>query len=73
MRVDDGPWRPARLSGALSGDAWAQWLVDWDATPGDRRLQVRAVDGTGEVQTAEDAPPAPSGATGHHTVRVTVG
>jgi DMSO/TMAO reductase YedYZ molybdopterin-dependent catalytic subunit len=72
VRVDDGPWRPARLSGALSGDAWAQWLVDWDATPGDRRLQVRAVDGTGEVQTAEDAPPAPSGATGHHTVRVTV-
>jgi hypothetical protein len=25
------------------------------------------------VQTAEIAPPAPSGATGHHTVRVEVG
>jgi DMSO/TMAO reductase YedYZ molybdopterin-dependent catalytic subunit len=72
VRIDDGPWEAARLSGALSADAWVQWLYDWDATPGEHRLQVRAVDGTGEVQTGKEAPPAPSGATGYHTVSVEV-
>jgi DMSO/TMAO reductase YedYZ molybdopterin-dependent catalytic subunit len=73
VRIDDEAWRPARLSGELSDSAWVQWVLDWEATAGSHRLQVRATDGTGETQTAETAPPAPSGATGWHTVRVTVG
>jgi len=72
VRVDDGPWREARLSGTLSDHAWVQWTDTWDARPGTHRLQVRATDGDGNVQTAEPAPPAPSGATGHHTIRVEV-
>jgi DMSO/TMAO reductase YedYZ molybdopterin-dependent catalytic subunit len=72
VRIDDGPWQPTRLSGALSGDTWVQWLHTWDATPGRHRLEVRATDGTGEIQTADVAPPAPSGATGHHTISVEV-
>jgi DMSO/TMAO reductase YedYZ molybdopterin-dependent catalytic subunit len=72
VRVDDDPWQPARLSGELSENTWVQWLHTWDATPGAHRLQVRATDGDGNVQTAELAPPAPSGATGHHTIRVEV-
>jgi DMSO/TMAO reductase YedYZ molybdopterin-dependent catalytic subunit len=72
VRVDDDPWQPARLSGALSENTWVQWVYDWDATPGAHRLQVRATDGDGNTQTAELAPPAPSGATGYHAIRVEV-
>jgi DMSO/TMAO reductase YedYZ molybdopterin-dependent catalytic subunit len=72
VRVDDGPWQSARLSGALSEHTWVQWTHPWDATPGAHRLQVRATDGDGHTQTAELAPPAPSGATGYHTIRVEV-
>jgi DMSO/TMAO reductase YedYZ molybdopterin-dependent catalytic subunit len=72
VRVDDGPWQPARLSGALSANTWVQWLLSWDATPGRHQIEVRATDGTGETQTAEAAPPAPSGATGHDTISVEV-
>jgi DMSO/TMAO reductase YedYZ molybdopterin-dependent catalytic subunit len=72
VRVDDGPWQSARLSGALSEHTWVQWTHTWDATPGVHRLQVRATDGYGHTQTAELAPPAPSGATGYHTIRVEV-
>lgn len=72
VRVDDGPWQSARLSGALSEHTWVQWTHVWDAMPGAHRLQVRATDGEGQTQTAELAPPAPSGATGYHTIRVEV-
>jgi DMSO/TMAO reductase YedYZ molybdopterin-dependent catalytic subunit len=72
VRVDDEDWRPARLSGVLSENTWVQWVFEWDASPGSHELRVRATDGTGEVQTAERTPPAPSGATGRHAVRVEV-
>ncbi|MGB3410730.1 MAG: molybdopterin-dependent oxidoreductase [Microthrixaceae bacterium] len=72
VRVDDGPWNEARLAEVVNDDTWRQWLWTWDAKPGDRTLQVRAFDGEGTPQTAELAPPAPSGATGYHTVDLTV-
>ena len=73
VQVDEGPWLEATLGDAASGNTWVQWWVDWDATPGQHRLQVRATTATGEVQTEEREPPAPDGATGWHnrTVRVT--
>jgi hypothetical protein len=40
--------------------------------PGDHVIQVRATDGEGDVQTDERTQPAPDGARGHHTIRVTV-
>jgi DMSO/TMAO reductase YedYZ molybdopterin-dependent catalytic subunit len=72
VRVDDQPWQAARLSSELSDNAWVQWVHRWDAAPGDHRLEVRATDGTGEIQTSRITPTAPSGATGHHTVDVQV-
>ncbi len=72
VRVDDGPWHSATLATQDSLDTWRQWLYRWDATSGGHVLQVRATDGTGAVQTAEIAPPAPDGATGYHTVQVSV-
>jgi DMSO/TMAO reductase YedYZ molybdopterin-dependent catalytic subunit len=70
---DDADWVEARLSEPLSDNCWRQWVVDWDATAGTHRVQVRATDGEGEVQTDQARPPAPDGATGWHTIQVSVG
>ncbi|MDQ0963374.1 hypothetical protein QFZ66_007252 [Streptomyces sp. B4I13] len=40
--------------------------------PGEHRLQVRATDNTGQVQTGQVHNPLPDGATGRHTIKVTV-
>jgi len=66
-------WNTARLAKQLAEDTWRQYVYDWDATPGDYTIQVRATDGNGETQTEAQAPPHPSGATGYHTMDVTVG
>jgi DMSO/TMAO reductase YedYZ molybdopterin-dependent catalytic subunit len=66
-------WNTASLAKQLAEDAWRQYVYDWEAKPGDHTIQVRATDGNGETQTASNAPPHPSGATGYHTIYVTVG
>jgi DMSO/TMAO reductase YedYZ molybdopterin-dependent catalytic subunit len=72
VQVDDGEWAPATLAGTVSIDTWRQWFFEWEATSGNHTLRVRATDSTGEVQTQEQAPPIPSGATGWHNVVVQV-
>jgi DMSO/TMAO reductase YedYZ molybdopterin-dependent catalytic subunit len=72
VSVDDGPWQDAELASAISDDTWVQWHYRWDAAPGEHVLKVRAASVDGEVQTADVAPVAPDGATGHHTVSVSV-
>ncbi len=72
VRVDEGPWQEAELAAEASVDTWRQWVYRWDATPGSHELQVRATDGTGETQTGEQRDVVPDGATGWHTVTVTV-
>ncbi len=73
VRVDDGEWKQARLGNDVTNDAWRQWVLDWDATPGKYTIQVRATDKNGDTQTADVAPPDPDGATGYHTRTVKVG
>jgi DMSO/TMAO reductase YedYZ molybdopterin-dependent catalytic subunit len=72
VKVDDGAWTPARISAPISKATWVQWLLDWSATPGGHNVEVRAIDGTGEVQTDHHSDPPPDGARGHHVVRVNV-
>ncbi|GLZ61582.1 hypothetical protein Misp05_51580 [Micromonospora sp. NBRC 107095] len=72
VRVDDGQWQAATLAPTVSVDTWVQWSWRWDATPGEHRLQVRATDATGETQTDRTQGVVPDGATGWHTVTVTV-
>jgi DMSO/TMAO reductase YedYZ molybdopterin-dependent catalytic subunit len=60
----DGVWNEARLSVPISDATWVQWVFDWAATPGRHTVQVRATDGTGEVQAETPTPPAPDGARG---------
>lgn len=73
VQVDDGPWRPARLSRPQGGQLWRQWVLAWQATPGTHRLRVRAADAHGEQQDTRRAPVYPAGSSGldEVTVRVT--
>jgi DMSO/TMAO reductase YedYZ molybdopterin-dependent catalytic subunit len=69
----DQPWVEAELSEPLSENAWVQWQVDWDAeSEGGHEIRCRATDGEGNLQTEEERPPAPDGATGWHAHRVFV-
>lgn len=72
VKIDDGPWLPANLADQPSERAWRQWWLPWQAQTGDHEVQVRAVNGLGEVQTGERRPSIPAGATGYDTRIVTV-
>lgn len=72
VRVDDGAWAEARLGTDVTVDAWRQWVYEWDATPGEHTIQVRATDNTGATQTDEVSRPDPDGATGWHTRTIRV-
>ena len=72
VQIDDGTWAAARLAAQDTVDTWRQWVFDWDATAGGHHITVRATDGDGQVQTDTLVPPFPSGATGLHSISVTV-
>ncbi len=72
VRIDDGPWLEAELSPLDTVDTWRQWVYRWNARAGDHTIQVRATDKTGYTQTGHETPPPPNGATGWHTVTVSV-
>ncbi|MDH3248440.1 MAG: molybdopterin-dependent oxidoreductase [Acidimicrobiia bacterium] len=72
VRIDGGPWVEAELAASLDDDSWRQWSFAWTPTPGRHKIEARATDGTGEVQTEVERPPAPDGASGYHTISVTV-
>ena len=68
----DGTWYQAKLASQDTIDTWRQWYYVWPATPGPHTLKVRATDKTGYTQTAKTQGVEPNGATGYHTVTVTV-
>jgi DMSO/TMAO reductase YedYZ molybdopterin-dependent catalytic subunit len=73
VRVDGGPWQQALLAADAGPDLWRQWSHTWvGAAPGTHRIEVRATDTTGAVQTEARATPFPAGATGWHSTVVTV-
>ncbi|MCC3280578.1 molybdopterin-dependent oxidoreductase [Arthrobacter sp. zg-Y40] len=72
VRVDDGDWQDAELAAGISADTWRQYRIPVDLSPGGHDISVRAVDANGTVQTDEKRSVLPDGATGLHTIRVTV-
>ncbi|MGH1523307.1 molybdopterin-dependent oxidoreductase [Leifsonia sp. L25] len=72
VQVDGGAWQEATLADAISADTWRQWKYAWNATPGAHTVKVRATDAHGTVQTSKVQDVVPDGATGLHTIGVTV-
>ncbi|MFG1808042.1 molybdopterin-dependent oxidoreductase [Streptomyces sp. NPDC049040] len=72
VRVDGGRWHTATLAAEDTTDTWRQWLWEWDASPGGHTLEVRATDRDGSTQTERRTGTVPDGATGWHSVVVTV-
>ncbi|MFF8731559.1 sulfite oxidase [Streptomyces sp. NPDC015171] len=72
VRIDDGRWQEARLAAEDTRDTWRQWSLPWQATTGGHTLTVRATDRTGAVQTDQRTRTIPDGASGRHSVVVTV-
>jgi DMSO/TMAO reductase YedYZ molybdopterin-dependent catalytic subunit len=68
----DGVWYDAKIAVQDTIDTWRQWYYAWDATPGVHTIQVRATDQSGHTQTAVTHRTLPNGATGYHTIHVTV-
>jgi DMSO/TMAO reductase YedYZ molybdopterin-dependent catalytic subunit len=72
VQVDDGPWNEAELAREINADTWVQWRWSWDASPGDHQLRVRATNAKGVQQTSGVSGVLPDGATGWHTLEVSV-
>ncbi len=67
-------WQPVEIfSNPLPPQVWAFWKYVWaKPSKGKHTLQVRAIDGVGQVQTAERSGEWPAGATGYHILTVEV-
>ena len=72
VRVDSGPWIPATLATADTPDTWRMWSHAWPADRGTHTIAVRCTDGTGTLQTPVVQDVIPNGATGYHSISVTV-
>jgi DMSO/TMAO reductase YedYZ molybdopterin-dependent catalytic subunit len=72
VSLDGGAtWAPATLRRQLARAAWRQWRLPLPSgAQGRRTIEVRATDGAGTLQTPQQAPPHPSGASGYHQVDV---
>jgi hypothetical protein len=65
-------WADARVKAPLSPYTWVLWQYDWQVPSAEMQVSVlaRATDGNGDVQTAEETPAYPDGATGYPRVPV---
>lgn len=73
VRVDEGEWMEARLRSPLSDKTWVIWRYDWAFQAGAHSFEVRCIEGDGATAQIEDVRGVrPSGATGIHSVNVTL-
>ncbi|MEJ2265441.1 MAG: molybdopterin-dependent oxidoreductase [Anaerolineales bacterium] len=72
LRVEEGDWSAAELDRPLSPLTWVLWRAAFRMSSGQHRLTVRAVDGTGEIQTPNKESTYPDGATGYHSLSVDI-
>jgi DMSO/TMAO reductase YedYZ molybdopterin-dependent catalytic subunit len=73
ISVDGGAWQQAQLGPSAGEVYWRQWFYRWKAESGAHTLSCRVIDGDGQTQTPARANPFPDGASGLHTINVTVG
>jgi DMSO/TMAO reductase YedYZ molybdopterin-dependent catalytic subunit len=62
-------WNEAYLKQPKSHTSWVVWGYTWTPpAPGVYKVQVRATDGNGNMQSAKRTDPYPNGAKGYHTI-----
>ena len=73
VRVNSEPWQAAELiAPPLSSLNWVLWRYSWPYEAGRHSIRVRAYDGEGVLQIEESQGARPNGATGVHSIRVTI-
>ncbi len=72
VRIDTEDWRDAELADTTGPDTWRLWRFGYDASPGRHTATVRAVDANQMVQSEQQAPPAPDGSSGLHSISIDV-
>jgi hypothetical protein len=72
VRVDGGPWQAAQLRSPLSETTWVIWRYEWPFVEGNHTFEVRCAEGDGTPQIEETQDNRPDGATGIHTVEVSM-
>jgi hypothetical protein len=67
ISLDGGQnWVACELLTPRRPGVWSQWRYQWDRpTTGRYTLEVRAIDGAGQMQTAQRQDPWPNGASGY--------
>lgn len=72
--VDNGSsWTEARFDAPLSPLTWVIWRASWTPkSEGSYTLKVRATDLAGKLQDKTDAGSFPSGASGYHSIQVSI-
>jgi DMSO/TMAO reductase YedYZ molybdopterin-dependent catalytic subunit len=66
-------WTPASLIPPVAPNVWSFWQSTWQPpSTGNYTIVARATDGTGTVQTKDNADTYPVGATGYHVIHVVV-
>jgi hypothetical protein len=75
ISTDSGAtWSPCTIfSNPMPSQVWAFWRYVWANPPqGKHKIQVRATDANGKLQTSSRSGEWPDGATGYHTLTVEV-
>ena len=76
LQVDGGPWSAIGLAEInappLAPMAWAQWRATLPLAPGKHTITARVIDGEGRIQPPGNGQIFPNGATGYHTIEVSV-
>jgi DMSO/TMAO reductase YedYZ molybdopterin-dependent catalytic subunit len=71
---NDERWFPCTLVTGQSPNVWSLWRYDWqNPSPGRHTLWVRAIDGTGSLQTKHRQSAFPDGVSGYHEIEIDVG
>lgn len=74
LSFDQGrTWQQAILKPPISNLTWTLWAYKWQpGQNGSYQVYARATDGLGQLQTASQASPFPSGATGYAMITINV-
>lgn len=72
IALDDQPWVLAELAAELAPAAWRRWRAHLPVSAGEHRVRVRCISRAAGPQEAVPRLPFPTGASGHHSLRLVV-